>query len=150
MLERCDAKVSRTVLRGEWGREAPDLPDNSIMWIKKDLKKVKKELLISKLSPNLPLIIGFLVSFLGVFYANNFDFFWVYFISSFIIKYLGQIFFNDAFSIISIFFFTTSSNYRNDICNLCKKIRPRIKEKKCECGGLYEPLETWEWVEDDK
>jgi hypothetical protein len=26
MLERCDAKVSCTVLRGEWGREAPDLP----------------------------------------------------------------------------------------------------------------------------
>lgn len=27
MLEPCEAKVSCTVLRGEWGREAPDLPD---------------------------------------------------------------------------------------------------------------------------
>ena len=27
MLEPCDGKLSCTVLRGEWGREAPDLPD---------------------------------------------------------------------------------------------------------------------------
>jgi len=26
MLERCDGKLSRTVLRGERGRKAPDLP----------------------------------------------------------------------------------------------------------------------------
>ena len=27
MLEPCDGKLSRTVLRGEWGRKAPDPPD---------------------------------------------------------------------------------------------------------------------------
>jgi len=26
MLERLDGKLSRAVLRGEWGRKAPDLP----------------------------------------------------------------------------------------------------------------------------
>ena len=29
MLEPCDGKLSRTVLRGEWSRKAPDLPDIS-------------------------------------------------------------------------------------------------------------------------
>jgi len=27
MLEPCDGKLSRTVLRGEWSRKAPDPPD---------------------------------------------------------------------------------------------------------------------------
>jgi len=31
MLEPCDGKLSRTVLRGERGREAPDLPGRTIM-----------------------------------------------------------------------------------------------------------------------
>jgi len=29
VLEPCDGKLSRTVLRGEWSRKAPDLPDVS-------------------------------------------------------------------------------------------------------------------------
>jgi hypothetical protein len=120
------------------------------MWIKKDPKKVKNQLLLSKLSPALPLIVGSMVTLLSVFYDDNFDNFWMYLIFSFVVTYLGQIFFNDAFSIVSLFFFTTSSNYRNDICNLCKKIRPRSKDKKCDCGGFYEPIENWKWVDDGK
>ncbi len=35
-----------------------------------------------------------------------------------------------------------------DICNTCYSVVPRSKLKKCECGGKYEPLENWKWVED--
>jgi len=32
MLEPYDGKLSRTVLRGEWGGNAPDLPDLKRKW----------------------------------------------------------------------------------------------------------------------
>lgn len=34
MLEPCDGKLSRTVLRGEWSRKAPDLPDANTILMK--------------------------------------------------------------------------------------------------------------------
>jgi len=40
MLEPCDGKLSCTVLRGEWSRKAPDLPDMSLSFYAVDFKAV--------------------------------------------------------------------------------------------------------------
>ena len=35
VLEPCDGKLSRTVLRGEWSRKAPDLPGAILLILRK-------------------------------------------------------------------------------------------------------------------
>jgi hypothetical protein len=43
---------------------------------------------------------------------------------------------------------TTSSLSPSVICNVCHSMASRSNKEKCECGGRYEPLDDWKWVED--
>jgi hypothetical protein len=38
---------------------------------------------------------------------------------------------------------------RTMICNQCYRVKNEDREPNCSCGGQFEPLDNWEWVEDD-
>jgi hypothetical protein len=38
---------------------------------------------------------------------------------------------------------------RTMICNQCHNVKNEDRESNCSCGGQFEPLDNWEWVEDD-
>jgi hypothetical protein len=38
---------------------------------------------------------------------------------------------------------------RTMICNQCHRVKNEDREPNCSCGGQFEPLDNWEWVEDD-
>jgi hypothetical protein len=35
------------------------------------------------------------------------------------------------------------------ICNQCYRVKDEDREPNCSCGGQFELLDNWEWVEDD-
>jgi hypothetical protein len=38
---------------------------------------------------------------------------------------------------------------RTMICNQCYRVKNEDREPNCSCGGQFELLDNWEWVEDD-
>ncbi len=70
------------------------------------------------------------------------------FVIFFILSCIGVRFFGDAGAIFDIF--TGGLTIApSDICNVCHSVVSRSKNKKCECGGKYEPFDDWKWVEDE-
>ncbi len=74
------------------------------------------------------------------------------FVMSFIACCIGSQLFDDPASIADIFHAgagTKYPEYSNVICNVCHSVVLLSKNKKCECGGKYEPFDDWKWVEDE-
>ena len=63
---------------------------------------------------------------------------------------MGQIFFRDSNTFIALFGLTPPTSPHSDICNIYHKVQIRVLEKNCECGGTFEPLGNWKWVNDGK
>ncbi len=110
------------------------------MWKRKteeDYEKDKKLLFLGVSLENYISI--FIVSVLctsGLYFHNKeIPFLITCFIFIFVLGYIGT-----RFRFVS---------YNNDICNTCHSAVSRSKDKQCECGGRYEPLDDWKWVEDE-
>ena len=64
---------------------------------------------------------------------------------------IGILLFNDPFFITSFLVFgSAAASVQTDICNKCFSEVQRTDNKLCKCGGKYEPVENWKWVEDKK
>lgn len=71
------------------------------------------------------------------------------FIICFILSCIGLSMFDDPLYFISFLFGESSSSGNSVICSKCHKTTIRSDKTKCECGGDFEPIEKWTWVEND-
>ncbi|MCP4368513.1 MAG: hypothetical protein GY797_10450 [Deltaproteobacteria bacterium] len=113
-------------------------------------EKNTKELFLGvpKIDFLLSIIIPFFCSFGYYFHSQNIGELCFIFIIVFIVLYGGSLSFGGTESLIYKFTGEKIEGY-NDICNTCHSVVSRSKEKMCECGGQYEPLENWKWEEDE-
>ncbi len=124
------------------------------MWKRKNKEDYKKEIFFLGFSKS-DLIASFFIAFfstLAVFYYIRtisyiiFSFFFFFFLSC-----VGVLLYDDPTFIIKIIFSGSSApEYSSDICNACHSVVLRSDSEICECGGRYEPLENWKWIEDEK
>lgn len=123
------------------------------MWKRKteeDYKKEKKETFLG-LSKNdflLSFFISIFLAFCLYVYEPDISSVIIYFVIIFILCCIGVRLFDDPVAVLNIF--TAGSTLAPSvICNLSHSVVPRSKNEKCECGGRYEPLDDWKWVEDE-
>ncbi|MCP4404744.1 MAG: hypothetical protein GY801_46525 [bacterium] len=73
------------------------------------------------------------------------------FVIFFAFSCVGIVLFNDPTFIVGFFILgsTASATRHTDICNTCHSVVQRTDKTICQCGGRYEPLEHWKWVEEN-
>ncbi len=111
------------------------------MWKRKteeDYEKDKKQLFLGvSLESFIAIFIISVLCTSGLyFHIKEIQFLITCFIVIFVFGYIG-----------TRFRFFVSDN--NDICNICHSAVSRSKDKQCECGGSYEPIDDWKWEEDE-
>jgi hypothetical protein len=131
------------------------------MWQRKspeELKEEERKKSRHRKNPTLPIVIavfGALISLLGdLFDARRFGvprlwFFVFSFILLFVVSYIGQYFFDNA--VVLVTWLISGGGLvgeRTQICSLCHDVKRPDKTKICHCGGTFEPLEHWKWVND--
>jgi hypothetical protein len=121
------------------------------MWVRKSPEELEKDQHKNKRrrkNPTLPLAIGLVIASFELLYDPKLDYFLVTLFAVFALAYLGQLFFNDAVKIISLVDGSgTEKQEATDICISCFEVKRRDETKQCTCGGFFEPLENWKWIE---
>ncbi len=74
----------------------------------------------------------------------------IVFVILFVFSCIGILLFKDPAFITGFFFGTSTASVQTDICNKCFSAVERTDSKICKCGGNYEPIEKWKWVEDEE
>ncbi len=121
------------------------------MWVRKKENEINEAIRIKKIkrfNPLIPLILSIFFAFFSVLYELDFSPFFFFLIGSFIIIYAGQVFFNNIGFFFSWFVGSPSDQDSFDICSSCFTIKPTITEKACSCGGEFEPIEFYDWIEE--
>lgn len=72
----------------------------------------------------------------------------ILFVILFVFSCIGILLFNNPAFITGFFFGSADTSVQTDICNKCFSVVERTDNKICKCGGKYEPIENWKWVED--
>ncbi len=124
------------------------------MWkrkTKEDYKKVKEKIFLDFSKSDL--ITSFSIAVfatLSVFYyLQTISYVIFSFVLFFFLSCIGVLLYDDPTFIMKIIFSGSSApEFSSDICNACYSIVLRSNNKICECGGEYEPLDNWKWIED--
>ena len=120
------------------------------MWVRKKIKEDKFRW-VGRFNIKPAVFITVAACFVGALYGyGELKYFVIFVTVVFLVAYIGQIIFRDPQAFMGLILGSAETISHNDICNSCHKIRIRTAEKKCECGGTFEPFENWEWVKDEK
>lgn len=120
------------------------------MWKRKSPDQLDEEKCKYKKNPKPPLIFAVIVGLISLFYETSLTVFIISFLLTLIIVHISLMLFNDRFFIIFTLFGepTFQSDNKTVICNICNKIKLADRNKSCQCGGTFELLRKWEWIDD--
>jgi hypothetical protein len=110
-----------------------------------DIRKKKK----NRKNPIPPFIIAVVGALLSFLWETEAYIFISAFMIIFGLAYAGQYFLGDLMILVSWLFGSADRmSEPMDICASCHNVKIRDENKICSCGGMLEPLENWEWIED--
>lgn len=119
---------------------------------KKEKKVKEKEKIFFGLSKQDILTSFFIAVFLTLsvsYYVQTISLIIFCFVLFFVLSCIGVLSYGDPAFIFKIIFSGSSSSNVSVICNVCHSVVLKSNNKICECGGRYEPLENWKWIEDE-
>jgi hypothetical protein len=119
------------------------------MWKRKTEEDLKKASVLSNFTRD-KLILAVILAGLATIIAAPVIgvFVWILFVVLFSFSCVGIFLFNDPAFITSFFLGAGAVSPQTDICNKCFSVVERTENRICKCGGKYEPIENWKWVED--
>lgn len=99
-------------------------------------------------NPIMPLLLGLISGILYSFMEGSISWFFYAFFIVFIISFISQFITGGIIFIDGGGFINTVDS--RVICNRCHLVKDKDKKHSCACGGIFEPVENWEWVEDEE